>query len=107
VQIDAGRVLFPFEGKHQGVQFLRRIGLRHPRDLIKFDFDDYFAKRTILYRLDLERLGRYDDNRGTGMKRRTSQIRTHGPLSFNVDFWHGAILYRRLSAHPDSNDNSL
>ncbi|HEY6328714.1 MAG TPA: hypothetical protein VI756_05210 [Blastocatellia bacterium] len=98
---------FHFECKHQGVQFLRRIGLRHPRDLIKFDFDDYFARRMILYRLDLERLGRYDDNRRTGRKRRTSQIETYSSVSFNVDFWRGAILYRRLSAHPDSTDNSL
>jgi hypothetical protein len=96
-----------FEGKHQGVQFLRRIGLRHPRDLINFDFDHYFARRTTLYRLDLERLGRYDDNRSTGRRRRTSQIQTHGSLSFNVDFWRGAILYRRLSTHPDSNEWSL
>jgi hypothetical protein len=98
---------FHFEGKHQGAQFLRRIGLRHPRDLINFDFDDYFARKMMLYRLDLERLGRYDDNRCTSRKRRTSQIETHGSLSFNVDFWRGAILYRRLSAHPGSNDSSL
>jgi hypothetical protein len=98
---------FHFEGKYQGVQFLRRIGLRHPRDLINFDFDDYFARKMMLYRLDLERLGRYDDNRRTGRKRRTSQIETHGSLSFNVDFWRGAMLYRRLSAYPDSTDSSL
>jgi hypothetical protein len=98
---------FHFEGKHQGVQFLQRIGLRHPRDLTNFDFDGYFAEKMILYRLDLERLGRYEDNRRTGRKRRTSQIVTHGSLSFNVDFWRGAIFYRRLSAHSDSNDSSL
>ena len=28
---------FHFEGRHEGVQFVRRIGLHYPRDLINFD----------------------------------------------------------------------
>jgi hypothetical protein len=98
---------FHLEGKYQGVQFLQRVGLWHPRDLTNFDFDDHFTRKMMFYRLDLERLDRYDDNCRTGRKRRTSQIETFGSLSFNVDFWRGVILYRRLSAHPDSNDSSL
>ncbi len=34
---------FHFEGRHEGTQFVRRIGLHQPRDLISFDFDAYSA----------------------------------------------------------------
>ena len=61
---------------------MRRIGLHYPRDLINFDFDAYFTRWFRLYDLDLERLGRYHQNKLSGGKRKRARIehygRTHG-----------------------------
>ena len=89
---------FHFEGKNEGRQFVKRLGIQHPRDLKDFDFDAYFRKHMRLYRVDLERLGRYHHNKRTRAKRkRTSPD----------DRKRGMILYRVLSAHADQEDRSL
>jgi hypothetical protein len=36
---------FHFEGKHEGAQAVKRLGIRHPSDLGGFDFNEYFSKR--------------------------------------------------------------
>ena len=95
---------FHFEGKHQGVQSVRGIGISHPRDLVDFDFNAYFAKYLCLYQIDLERLGRYDDNKRSYAKRKRAII---GPSGYNTDQRRGSLIYRALSAHADQEDRSL
>jgi hypothetical protein len=89
---------FHFEGKYEGRQAVKRVGIQHPRDLKNFEFDGYFRKCLVLYQLDLERLGRYDHNKYSHAKRKRTEIN---------DKKHGMILYRILSAHADQEDRSL
>jgi hypothetical protein len=89
---------FHFEGKYEGRQFVKRLGIQHPRDLKDFDFDSYFRKYLKLYRLDRERLARYDHNKRTHAKRKRTNIN---------DRKLGMALYRILSAHADQEDRSL
>jgi hypothetical protein len=89
---------FHFEGKHEGRQVVKRLGIQYPRDLMNFDFNGYFRKYMRLYRLDMERLGRYDHNKRTHAKRKRTDIN---------DRTLGMALYRILSAHADQQDRSL
>jgi hypothetical protein len=89
---------FHFEGKYEGRQFVKRLGVYHPRDLKGFDFTRYFKKHLKLYRVDLDRLGRFDDNKRKGAKRKQSKVN---------DRKLGMALYRTLSAHADQEDRSL
>jgi hypothetical protein len=99
---------FHFEGKHCGVQFLRRIGIHHPRDLVDFDFSSYFRKNLVLYNLDLERLGRYHDNCQRKTKRKKSRIIKYGARGiYNQDARLGGLLYQALAVHPDQQERSL
>jgi hypothetical protein len=99
---------FHFEGKHCGVQFLRRIGIHHPRDLLDFDFDSYFIKNLQIYDLDFERLGRYHDNKQSGAKRKKGRIIEYGKRGiYNQDARLGGILYQALAVHSHQHERSL
>jgi hypothetical protein len=99
---------FHFEGRHQGVQYMRRLGIRQPRDLLRFDLDAYFRRYMRLYDLDCERLGRYDGNKRSGTKRRKPDIRRTGLRhEYNRDRGYGESLYYVLSLHPTGLGHSL
>jgi hypothetical protein len=84
---------FHFEGKHEGAQAVKRLGIRHPSDLSGFDFNEYFSKRVSkLYVVNYDRLGRFDDNRRSGSKRKKSYVGEWGS-----DRRTGHRIYRALS----------
>jgi hypothetical protein len=90
---------FHFEGKHEGGQAVKRLGIHHPRDLSKFDYDEYFSKHFgRLYYIDYDRLGRFDENRRNGRRRKKS---------FDSDRRKGQALYRVFSLDPDETSRSL
>jgi hypothetical protein len=89
---------FHFEGKHDGVAAVRRLGIHSLADLVSFDFVDYFTRSLKLYSVDLERLGRFERNRRSGSRR---QQPTSGNGNWNHDKAIGSALYRRLSLHHD------
>jgi hypothetical protein len=98
---------FRIEGKYEGVQFVRRIGILRPKDVLGFDFGSYFKKWMRLYELDLERLGRTHHNKLASSKRKKSNVQTFGALRYNHDLSRGAVLYRALSRHKDGSGASL
>jgi hypothetical protein len=98
---------FHFEGKYCGVQFSRRIGIHHPRDLVGFNFHGFFKKDMLLYDLDIERLGRHHDNKRSCRKRKKSRVSRYcdGRFLYNHDVDLGGALYRVYALHPDEHDN--
>lgn len=102
------RNCFHFEGKHAGAQYVRRLGLQQPRDLLGFDFDGYFARWMRLYQVDLDRLGRWDHNRRTGNRRKRSYVAQYSSrITTDSDRLRGGLLYRLRSQHPDGSGCSL
>jgi hypothetical protein len=95
---------FHIEGRYEGRQLLRSVRIEHPRDLVDFDFDQYFSKHLKLYHMDHERLGRYHHNKLSKAKRRRISI---GPYGYNCDRARGMVLYRALSVDEDGEDCSL
>jgi hypothetical protein len=96
---------FHFEGKHEGRQAVKRIGIFHPRDLERFDFVAYFTKyASKLYHTDFERLGRWESIRNNGRKRKKSVT---SPSGYNRDLGMGQAIYRIQSLHPKRGHRSL
>jgi hypothetical protein len=94
---------FHFEGKHEGSQAVRRLGFRHPRDLVNFDFRAYFKKQaSTLYKADYERLGRFHDNRQKWKRRKTASKE-----KWTSDIRTGHLLYKALSQDPENKVSSL
>ena len=87
---------FHFEGKHQGIAAVRKLGIHRPADLVGFDFDSYFIRRMKLYTVDRERLGRFHHNRRAGSRRQKSRDR----WTRYVDRMRGNGIYRVHSLHP-------
>jgi hypothetical protein len=84
---------FHFEGKYEGAQAVKRLGIYHPRDLENFSFDEYFSKHASkLYCINHDRLGRFDDNRRSRGKRKKSYTG-----KWNSDRYRGHRIYRILS----------
>jgi hypothetical protein len=98
---------FHFEGKHAGAQYVHRLGLHHPRDLLDFDFDAYFARAMRLYQIDFDRLGRFDHNRRTGDRRKRSIVEQIGRVGYNGDRLRVGLLLELHSRHPDGSGSSL
>jgi hypothetical protein len=94
---------FHFEGRHAGAQCVRGLGLHQPRDLLDFDFEAYFARAMRLYQIDLERLGRFDDNRRTGNRRK----RSSDAALLRDDRLRGGALVLLHARHPDGSGSSL
>ena len=97
---------FHIEGRHQGAQAVRRLGLHHPRDLRSFNHEDYWQRSLNLYVIDLERLGRWYANRRSGSRRQGVRTERFGRLIYNRDRAAGAVLYQVFSDHPDQNLSS-
>jgi hypothetical protein len=87
---------FHLEGRHIGTRALKRIGINHPRDLLTFDHAAYWQRHLKLYRVDLERLGRFHMNRRSGGRRQRPR---HG--FYNLDRSTGSIIFRNLAQHDD------
>ena len=94
---------FHLEGRHQGVTAVRRAGIERPADLLTFDHGAYWRQHLNLFEIDLERLGRFHQNRIESRRRQTADVaidRT-GKHSYNLDHRRGSILFRINSAdHP-------
>jgi hypothetical protein len=79
-----------FEVKVEGASALRRVGLNHPRDLVGFDFESFFARHLTLYAIDFKRLGRFHRNRRSGSKRQKPE-RWDGRLGYSLWWIHSRI----------------
>ena len=88
---------FRFEGRHEGAQAVRSIGIHTPHDLLAFDFDSYFAKHIRLYETDLARLGRYHHNQVHRAKRKRNRDRDRllGRTIYRIHSWAGDGSLRR------------
>jgi hypothetical protein len=97
---------FHLEGRHIGVQWVRRAGVAHPRDLLNFDHQGYWTKCLTLFEVDFERLGRVHLSRG--QRRRKPLLRnTRGGFVFNVDHAVGTAMFRVRSEHPGQECRSV
>ncbi len=90
-----GKNCFHLEGRHHGVVAVRRIGIRHPSDLIEFDHAAYWRRHLNFYEVDCDRLGRWHLNRVSGQRRQ----RAIGNVSYNVDRRTGQTLFRIFGQH--------
>ena len=103
-----GEWCFHIEGRHVGVQAVRRAGVHHPRDLLTFDHEAYWQKWLHLYEIDLERLGRYHLNRQTRERRQHPLLlKSRCGFVYNRDRSVGSALYRALSVHPRQHCRSI
>jgi hypothetical protein len=92
---------FHFEGRYQGVQFVRRrLGIWHPRDLLTFDLDAFFRHNMVLYEVNCERLGRFDHNQRLRTKRQKPEFKGSARHPYNADQARGESLFSALSAMP-------
>jgi hypothetical protein len=89
---------FHWEGRHEGKREVGTIGIHGPVDLLHFDFEDYRRKYLQLFRLDFERLGRFDSNRRHKSRRRYPLITKSGK---NYDRMVGIFVYNKFGRHPD------
>jgi hypothetical protein len=105
--INVGESCFHFEGKHSGRRDVGRLGINHPRDLLKFDFAAYFASHITLYQMDTERLGRFHLNKRSGSRRQKRRIRIcdSSGYVFNVDAACGNALYQHYAFHEDGSQS--
>lgn len=94
---------FHLEGRHVGADSVRRAGITTPRDLLDFDFDRYWSRHLQLYRLDFDQLGRFNNNRVRGSRRRKANIDRCG----NWDAYEGGILFRVLGRDAPDQDAEL
>jgi hypothetical protein len=107
-KITGTRYCFHFEGKHQGRRSVRSLGIDHPRDLLRFNFNGYFANQlSHWYVIDYERLGRFHLNKRSGSKRQKPRIRWYGSYAYNVDAATGGIIYRRYALDENETGWSL
>lgn len=89
---------FHIEARAHGMAAVRRIGLHHARDLLKFDHISFWKKNLNLYQIDLDRLGRWYGNRQLGKRRRKmacTRFRRHRVRCFHGTggaSWRGGSL---------------
>jgi hypothetical protein len=91
----------------QGAPLLRSRGINRPSDLLDFDFVSYWQQWLRLYRLDFERLGRFDANRCSGSTRQRPRIEQWGRLgAVNLDRMRGGRLYHILAFADDQRSDA-
>jgi len=95
------------EGRHHGSVAVRQIGVHSVRDLINFDFDQYWAKHLQLYAVDLDLLGRTYMNRIRKERRQKFEIDVIGPITYRKDRRVGGLLYRHHSVDPETGFRSV
>jgi hypothetical protein len=97
---------FHLEARYQGTTALRRLGIDRPADLIDFAHADYWNEvLKHIYRIDFERLGRYETNRRRRERRRKALIICSG--RYNKDAAVGSSLYHVFGQHPNQPYHSL
>lgn len=90
---------FHLEGCHQGIRAVRRLGLQNCTDLLSFDFASYWRDHLRLFEVDLDRLGRFHNNRLTGQRRRSAWQKICCTFCYNADRARGSVLFRSRAAH--------
>jgi hypothetical protein len=85
---------FHIEARYQGRRLLSRLGIEHPRDLLTFDHEAFWARHMRFRIIDYERLGRCYLNRKSGSRRYRQRIHNSAGFAYNVDRATGTILYR-------------
>ena len=86
-----GRHCFHIEARAHGVGAVRRIGVHHPRDLLKFRDHEFWQQHLQLFKIDFERLGRWHENRRLGQRRQKPDISKDG---YDRDLRIGTALFR-------------
>jgi hypothetical protein len=103
-----GEWCFHIEGRHIGVQAVRRAGVHHPRDMLTFDHEAYWQTWLRLYEIDLERLGRYHLNRQARERRQHPLLlKSRCGFVYNRDRSVGAALFRSFALHPRQHCRSV
>lgn len=95
------------EGRYQGLEACRSIGVERPRDLIKFNHRAYWERYLTIFNVDFEQLGRSHENRKNGQKRRTTQVIDFTGFNYNVDKSRGGRLYQWFSLDQETGQRSL
>lgn len=97
---------FHLEARYRGEAALRQLGIHRPADLIGFDHEGYWEKvLQRLYRIDFERLGRFNANCRRREHRRRPIITSDG--RYNRDASAGGIIYHVLGRHSPSRQHPL
>jgi hypothetical protein len=96
-RIDGHKHCVHMQGRVQGAALLRRFGIHRPSDLLSFDLPNYWQDQLRLYRVDYERLGRFDSNRRHHSRRTKPELKQWGKVTNNRDAQRGYALYQVLS----------
>jgi hypothetical protein len=84
----SGGLCFHVEGRHRGMDAVRKIGINSNEDFLTFDFRAYWQQNLNLFEVDDELLGRWWRNKQTGGRRRLPEIRISAwgeEFNVNVD----------------------
>ena len=76
---------FHIEAKVSGVAACRRIGIDHPKDLLRFDYNAFWSRHFILFDVDRERTGRRLNNKASNTRRKTAATTKTGGTEYNAD----------------------
>lgn len=91
---------FHIEARHHGARAVRRAGITTAQDLIAFDHVAFWRSKLTFYKVNLERLGRFHDNRHSENKRQRTRIHQCGSFDYNVDHAIGSVLFRNHGYNP-------
>ena len=83
------------EAKVYGSSAIRRIGIYGPKDLLNFDYELFWRRHFHLYKLDVERLGRWYVNK-TKNRRQRSWPKPKGGFHYNEHRSTGGLLCRAV-----------
>lgn len=90
------------EWRIAGVNTLRRLELDTVEKLIELDHRQFWKDRLLLYKLDVERLGRLYFNREKNTKRRTAWVKRHkGKIIYHTDRRTGQIIFHSVGSVQD------
>jgi hypothetical protein len=95
------------EYRVQGMRALRQqLGVYHLGSLLALydDLGGVWKRNLKLVDIDLERLGIYDSNRRSGLKRRKPLVYDYGRLKCNRDKATGGLLFRIFGYEPGKRD---
>lgn len=96
--VDAAHVA-KLEGIHQGKPAVERLGILRPRDLLTFDHVGYWDTHYQFFTVDRTKLGRFHQNRISGLKRRAPRYLECDGFRYDIDGSTGSVLWRVYAAH--------
>lgn len=77
---------------HGSIAVRKVLKVNHPRDLVGFDHDKFWQPHLNYFTVDLDRLGRYHENKRTGQRRKSSKpSQDRWPLTYRRI---GGLLFR-------------